>query len=464
MNPLINPFFLYNISKSYLSDRNRLWEWRSDKIEKYRNACFQKTLRFAYATSVYRKKYDDAGVHINEITTLDDITKLPFVSKEDLRKHPEDALPPEFNIKKAHLIITSGTTGTPLPTYYDTFSRFRSVLLSIRWLKIYDFHNFTDVLKLKVVSIGGFSLPHSFDEDGLEQPVMRHVRPFRFLTNKQNIFVGDISEKPRQTAQKLDEFNPDMIVSYPGTLRDVATLKKDGLLKIANPRYMVSSGGMLDKYTEQYIKNIFDCEVIDFYASTEGDTIACRCREGKYHIPYDIVHVESIDDRGEPTAPGETGNCVLTRLFANGTPIIRYNGLGDLITLSDEKCSCGLDTPIIEKIEGRRADAIILPNGKIMPPTSFCHILVDALHHLGVNTVQRYQIIQETRDNISILLVMDESQKTKGMSFETIADEIQKSYTKKLNGEIQVTVRQVREVTKDRGIKSPSSLIFSKLK
>jgi phenylacetate-CoA ligase len=412
---------------------------------------------------MYRKKYDDAGIRINDIKTLQDIVRLPTVGKDDLRKPPEETLPPEFDIAKSHLLYTSGTTGEPLGIHYDTFSRFRSIILYMRWYRIFDVQNF---MNLNITNIGGFTVQHSFDEAGLQKPVFQNLQPFRFLFplhNFQNIYVGDIGEKPQEVAHKLDAFNPDVIISYPGTLRDVATLKKEGMVKTAQPKFMVSAGGMLDIYTENFIRSMFDCEVIDFYGSTEGDTVACRCREGNYHIAHDVVHIEALDDSGEPVAPGEPGNIVMTRLFGNGTPIIRFDGLGDLITLSDETCSCGLNTPLIKTIEGRTADTIVLPDGRKIPPTTFCFVLVNTLYALRTERVQRYQIVQETKNTVDILLIEDETIK-EGPSFETIMDEVSKNYHEKFGDTIQINVKKVTQVIKDRGIKFPSSLILSKIK
>lgn len=460
MNPLTNPVFLYSLTKSYISDTNRLWDWKPERIDRFINKSFIRTIKYAYKSPVYRKKFNELGITPDNIKSIKDIEKLPIIEKNDLRRPPEKVLPPDFNIEKAHRLITSGTTGEPLSIYYDTFSRFRCVILHIRWFKIFGIKN---PLKLKITNIGRFNIPHSFDEEGVEQAVMKNIKPFRFLNNVQRIYVGDVREKPEEVAKKIDKFNPDIIASYPLTLKDIATLKERGILN-ANPSILLPGGGLLDNETEKYMKETFNCEVVDAYGGVEGDTIAFRCREGHYHVAYDLFHIESVDHEGNIVAPGKQGSIILTRMFGEGTPIVRYSGLKDMITISDEKCSCGLDTPIIKNIVGRRGDPIVLPNGEIVPSRSFRFVLVNTLHDLGADKVLRYQIIQEKKDKVDILLIIDKELEDTGPTFETIAKEIKKNYRNKFGEEIQINIKEVKELKKDRGDKIPPSLVISKVK
>ena len=143
-------------------------------------------------------------------------------------------------------------------------------------------------------------------------------------------------------------------------MRALAELKRKGYGKNIEPEIMASSGAVLDEYTKKYIENAFNTKIYDVYGSTEAGPIAFECRKGNYHIHYDMVHVEILDSK----------YIVITKLYGNATPIIRYNGLNDLIIPVNKKCNCGINSPLIGKIAGRKADSIILPDGKIIPPLS----------------------------------------------------------------------------------------------
>jgi len=76
--------------------------------------------------------------------------------------------------------------------------------------------------------------------------------------------------------------------------------------------------------------------------------------------------------------PGKIGHIVVTRLFGKATPLIRYTGMDDWVTLGEEyKCSCGLCTPIFKNgVEGRLSTSVYLPDGKIFPSASFAILSV----------------------------------------------------------------------------------------
>jgi len=157
---------------------------------------------------------------------------------------------------------------------------------------------------------------------------------------------------------------------------------------------------------------------------------------------------------------------VLTRLWGQGTPIIRYTGMHDWVTLADEthRCSCGLNSPVFAKpIEGRMRATIILPNGKVFPPGAFCFI-GSVLHQLNTYKVKRYQIIQKTIYNIEILLVIDEQLRDKGPSVERIIEEIKKIYQEKTGPDVSIVIKEVKEIPKDPGSGKPAPIVVSHVK
>jgi phenylacetate-CoA ligase len=100
---------------------NRLKEmewWSSDQIEEYQNKCFVDVVRHAYTTvPFYQKWYDECGVDVENIKSLDDLTKLPILTKQMAKENQNDMVSSAY--KKNSLIkgMTSGTTGTPLTIY-----------------------------------------------------------------------------------------------------------------------------------------------------------------------------------------------------------------------------------------------------------------------------------------------------------------------------------------------------------
>ncbi|MCW3974768.1 MAG: hypothetical protein NWE86_00805, partial [Candidatus Bathyarchaeota archaeon] len=95
----------------------------------------------------------------------------------------------------------------------------------------------------------------------------------------------------------------------------------------------------------------------------------------------------------ERVSPGEEGHIVATNLFRYAAPMIRYS-IGDLGIPSEELCSCGMTFPLMESIQGRSDDCLIMPNGDFISP----HTIMSILQNIpGIN---RYQINQVNKNKI----------------------------------------------------------------
>jgi len=394
---VISPLFLLNLIKSYFSDIDRVWKLNEEQLEEYRKKSFKKILKKAKKVPMYRKKYK--GIDLDKIS-LDNIEKLPILTKEDLRKNfPHGIVPNGFNIKKAHLVSTSGSTGQPTSIYTDFYSIIKALMGFVRELKEYGISWRKD----KITVIADLT-PGSAEEAYLNRTAIPTLKPLFSLKNMQFLHVGEDVEK---MIEKIDEFKPKFIGGYPGVLRALAVLKRKGYGKNIQPEVMASSGAVLDEYTKKYIEEAFETKIYDVYGSTEAGPVAFECKKGNYHLHYDMVHVEVLDENFEPVEYGKAGQIVVTKLYGNATPIIRYNGLNDFIIPLAKKCNCGINTPLIGKIAGRKADSIILPNGKIIPPLSLTGIPAKVMEKYNSFIVKQFQIVQQSYDELEIYLVME---------------------------------------------------------
>ena len=454
VNDVINPIFLVRLLKDYLTDVGRIRK-EGEKIERYRNKCFRRIVRYAYSVPIYRKKYKEAGIHPDDIKSIEDIKKLPFITKNDLRKNfPDGIVPTGFDTKNAYLISTSGSTGQPVSIYVDTYTIIKALLGFIREIQEYG----VNWRKTKMSVIVDLT-PESAEEAYLAQTVMPNLKKFFSFKNMQVLHVG---ENPEILIKKIDDFQPEFLGGYPGVMRALAVLKRKGYGKNIHPKVMASSGAVLDDYTRKYIEDAFGAKIFDAYGSTEAGPVAFECRKGSYHIHSDLVHLEFIDDDGNHVENGKPGHVVVTKLYGRGTPIIRYTGMNDILISLPKKCSCGINTPIIEKIAGRRADAIILPNGKILPPLSITGIPGKVMKKLGTDKIQQFQIIQENYNKIRFLLVIDDDLRNVGPSVERICREIKKEGEKRIGDNVVVEVLEVDEVRREGNL--PPPVIISKVK
>ena len=263
--------------------------------------------------------------------------------------------------------------------------------------------------------------------------------------------------------QKLDDFKPTVIMSYPAIFQHLAYLKRRGYGENVKPKLCWTGGAMLDEYTKEYVEDAFKCKLLNIYPSVEaGADIAFECLNGSWHVHDDFFHLEVINDKNEVLSLGERGHIVLTRLFGRGTPIIRYTGMDDWISLTrEEKCGCSLTSTVLTNgVEGRKRANIVLPDGRVFPPGAFCFI-TPVLIKLKTFKVKQYQIIQKKIDEIEILLVIDENLRDTEPSVETIKEEIKKAYEKKIGSGVTITVREVDEIKHPKDALKPPPIVVS---
>jgi len=122
LNPFYNPFFLLKVLKSYLIDIDNLRRFNEDQLTRYRDKKFRKIIRYAFTIPMYNDLYKKAGIGIGDINGLEDINKLPIISKEDIKSYFPNGLTPENKNKDNFVTVsTSGTTGKSLSIYVDMY-------------------------------------------------------------------------------------------------------------------------------------------------------------------------------------------------------------------------------------------------------------------------------------------------------------------------------------------------------
>ncbi len=441
MNPFYNPLFLLQIAKSYLSDVDRIWRINPDDLKKYQDKALKKMVNYAYKVPLYHEKYKEFGVHPNDINGIDDIRKLPFITKNDLREnYPEKIIPKGFDKRYGQCVSTSGSTGKPVFIFLDYFASIRSLLAYARELKAYG-GNWKKSKTVLVIDTGPGSIEHTI----FANSAVPFLKKFMTLKNIKYIHIG---EKPEKIIQEINEFNPDYLGSDPNMLRQLAYLKKIGQGEDIQPVSIHSAGSMLDSYTRNYVKNAFNTRVFDTYGTSEGGPLAFQCINEKYHVNSDFVYLEFLDEKNKNVSYNTPGHIIITKLYGGGTPIIRYTGIDDIVTPIEHNCNCGITTQMIKQIEGRSTDLILLPNGKTLSPLTLTGIPSKTMEDFNSYKIKQFQIIQHEIDQIEILIVIDEKQRNIGIPVKDLLKEIKKRASKKIGNDVNITVNETDHIQK----------------
>jgi len=303
----------------------------------------------------YRQKMMDKGVAPEDIRTLADVTKLPFMTKKDLR----DGYPDKLFLSSPREVVryhaSSGTTGKPTIVGYtqnDIQNWSESVARGLVSAGI----STDDVLQVSYtygLFSGGLGLHYAAEKVGAAVVPASTGNTERQIDLIRDMGVTAIAATPSYLLH-LGEVAEKMGVS----------IKNDTKLRLGILGAEPWSQRMRDRMEEW-----LGIRAIDIYGASElSGPLWCECSEQKgIHVWSDIALVEIIDPvTEEPVVPGEKGELVITMLQKEALPIIRYR-LGDITTLHEEVCACGRTHPRIGRIQGRVDDMIIIRGINVFP-------------------------------------------------------------------------------------------------
>jgi putative adenylate-forming enzyme len=193
----------------------------------------------------------------------------------------------------------------------------------------------------------------------------------------------DAGDPVPETVTRLNAFEPEVLIAYASVLRILAEEQLAGHLLI-HPKAVNASSEVLTPHTRELISQAWGVPPFEVYAATETGGIAAECaRHRGMHVFEDLVLAESVDDDYQPVPDGETGSRLLvTVLHSRTLPLIRYE-LTDRVRVSKERCGCGLPFRMIEAVEGRTEDVLVLPavsgGGQVRVHPVLVHQVLDPL-------------------------------------------------------------------------------------
>ncbi len=345
-----------------------------------------------YATvAPYRKKMDDAGVRPSDIKKLEDLKKLPFTTKDDLRdNYPFGmfAVPLE-RVVRVH--ASSGTTGKPTVVGYtkrdiDTWAELMARTLTCAGVhrgdivhNAYGYGLFT----------GGLGFHYGAERLGAT------VIPISGGNTKRQIMI-------------MRDFGSTVLTCTPSYALNIAEVIRESGLDPSDLKLRVGIFGA-EPWSEKMraeIERQLGIDAIDIYGLSEiiGPGVSVECIEKKegLHIFEDHFIPEIIDPDTEEVLPhGETGELVFTTLTKEAFPVIRYR-TRDITRLITEPCTCGRTLYRMEKIMGRTDDMLIIRGVNVFP-SQIEHVL------MSIEGVEpHYQIIVDREGALDVMEVQVE--------------------------------------------------------
>lgn len=391
---IIAPIWAAWEKSPYLSHYKRLLKTQYDPPETIRKRQTEKMrsiVAHAYATCPFwKERFDTTGVKPEEIRELEDLTRLPLLTKTDLRTRLDDMISSEYpDREKLTRHKTSGSTGVAVVVYSneesDQFKR-GAVLRSDEWT--------------------GWRL-------GERKALIwgnPRIRPDWKGKLRRSLLSRDYTylDTLKMDAREMDRFTNDMIRKPPGMLFGhahslylyagfVKTRRPDAHIR---PHGILSTCMVLHDFERQLIEEVFQCRVTDRYGCEEVSLIASDCEKHEgLHVNSDSLHAELIDHNGATCPVGEPGRIIITDLCNRAMPMIRYE-VGDTASWSGTDCSCGRTLPLFSRIEGRVADYVITNAGEYVSGISLTENFA-----CMVRGIAQLQIVQEDIDRFTFNIV-----------------------------------------------------------
>lgn len=326
----------FDYSNSFRTIKRKVAQW----LLKHKVFSKNKMAEYAYKnTTFYKQLYDKSAKNAAGIRNIP-FHQLPLVKKHIVNDYlPFDLLSKELEKKVFKYGETTGSTGSPTPSFYTRQEFYGSVLLSKITPYSMLFENILQDNRRAVCglacgfTIAGLSFQQILDERG-------------FLTI--NVDARTTISPPHRVARLLSRFKPAVIVAgetdflawmkvlkeqYPGEYDDV----------VNNLKILISTAELCSKSRSRQIEKEFAITHVDTYACVEGFfSVPCPCGE-KHVLP--IYEAEVLNHNLMKTAEYGTGRFAFTNLLRKSTPFVRYL-LDDLVTITPSNCPYGFSKTI----------------------------------------------------------------------------------------------------------------------
>lgn len=395
---LTTPFHKWMITarskKMYYALKQTEWlpaqqvrELQELKLKRLLNHCYNHV-------PYYRELFDRNQIEIDDIKTIEDLTKLPFLSKNDVRENLYFDLFSDNHLKKdIYRISTSGSTGEPFVTYADRTQleiRFATTLRALEWT---GWRMGDKQARLWHQTIG-MSASQVIREK-IDSWFMRRLFIPAYEMKDENL---------KEFVRKISSHKPVLVDGYAESFNFLAQYVSKYDIPEFRPKSIMTSAQVMPEQVRDLIQKKFGSKVFDKYGSREFSGIAYECdHQNGHHIMAESYIVEILKD-GRLAKPGETGEIVITDLNNYSVPLIRYR-IGDLAVAMDNSltCSCGRGLPRIGKIEGRSQALILGANKSWIPGAFFAHYFKEYDY-----AIRQFQIVQEKLGEIELKIIKGE--------------------------------------------------------
>lgn len=411
LKKLIRQGFTFN--KIY-KELQKSQHYSLEQVDDLQNKKLRKLITHCYKNVPYYKElFDKLNLKPSEIKTKEDLKKLPYLDKYIVKDNFEKLIAKNIPRFLCYETKTSGTTGTPGRIMWDRRT------LDYEYACVSRFYQNAGDKNSKRVTLRGNFI----------KPVDDKKPPFWEFNKYNNELIMSSYHLNQATAklyiEKIKEFQPDVLNAYPSTTLLLAKYIKN-LDEKLNLKAIFTSSEILADEKREFIENVFNCKIYDWYGQVERVAAIGQCKEGKYHIQEDYSIVELLGTDCSVEIVG-------THLHNYIMPLIRYKTT-DTVEPDNQKCSCGCDFRTISKIFGKDSGYYHIFTNEGEKITSFGYI------PMGVNNIIETQFVQEKVGELIINVT------TNGKFNDNDKQKLIKNTLERTSSDMKVIINEVTEI------------------
>jgi len=384
-------------------------------------ARLQTTLQRCMNSPFYKKRFDECGLKISDIKSIEDLKKIPFTTKQDLRDNYPFGLSAVPLSECVRLHSSSGTTGKPtviLHTQND-LNQWANAVARCLWMVGCRPEDVFQNTSGYGMFTGGLGFQYGAEKLGmLTVPAAagNTLRQLKFFTDFGTTVVHAIPSYAARIFEVMQEQGIDP--------------RRDTKL-----RTLVIGAEPHSDETRKKIENMLGVKAYNSFGMSEmcGPGVAFECKEQNgMHIWEDYYIVEIVDPETlEPVPDGEIGELVLTTINREAMPLLRYR-TRDLTRILPGECPCGRHHIRLDRMKGRSDDMIILKGVNIFP------IQIETVLAQYKELASDYLITLETREDNDYMIVSVELSDVDIDDYAAI-QRLSKDIARRLHDEILIT-------------------------
>jgi phenylacetate-CoA ligase len=354
-----------------------------DRLLALQGAALRRIVEAAAHTRHYRHLFRQLGVDPAHIRTPADLSRVPILEKETLRRAPDDFVDERLDRRQLISMASSGSTGTPLRVYVaPEFEALEEAFLARQWGWV-GFPVGGRRVKLRGDLIAA-AAQHG------AQPWRRNVANHELRMSSYHLSADTAAAY----VERIQRFQPRALIAYPSSAAILAALVREQQLNCHIPLVFTSSE-TLSAAQRRLIEAALQARVVDHYGLTESVAAIQECERGSYHVisEYGIVELVPAAANGA----GQICEIVATGLVNRAMPLLRYRTGDHVRVATASACSCGRAFPVVGEILGRADDTLRAASGA----------LIGRLDHVfkGLDGILESQIVQEDDQQIRVRVV-----------------------------------------------------------